>query len=119
MRRVGRPDSLARRGTEDGEHGADEVGGVRAVVRRAKRRLESVGLFRSHGRPAQKAIDHDQCGDFFGSLFVNAADDRRTHAVSDERGFRHVRVAHDGQHCSRKVVHAVMCVRLIALSVAR
>ena len=87
-----------------------------AIFRRTKRLDKFFGLLRRDGGPAQEPVHRHERGDFLRRPAVNAADDGRAHAVTDERGLVHTRVAHHGQHCLRKVVHGIIASRLVALA---
>ena len=69
------------------------------------------------GRPAEQAVHGNQRGEFFRRLMVDAAKDRRAHAVADEDGLVHSGVAQHREHGPGKQIQRVSRLRLVALSV--
>ena len=102
-----------------GEHGIDKPRGVLPVFRRAIRADELLDLFGLQLRTPQEAVHGDERRDAFRRVGINTTDDGGTHAMADERGLPHVRIAHHGQNRAGEVVHSVIRLWLVALAVAR
>ena len=70
------------------------------------------------GRPAEQAVHGNQRGEFLRRPLVNPAENRRAHAVADENGLVHARVAQHREDGLGKKIQRVSRLRLVAPAVA-